>query len=617
MKKLKKIIILLIGISLFKTTAYATKNEGNSNSIKIINKLDAKQEMEKETKDLLEKAKKIEENFNLDEWSKILKSLEDNLKAIMLFWPILQEEKKFESSNNCDKTLNLIEKIILKCFPPIIIKDEFSLINTPLNKIKKSSEYTSFDDSLKSEVENFLRRYYTFSLNLTKILRQLNILILKTPKFNELIECASVETKLKNLNYSEKTDYINNMLKAKMKFSEEREHIKNLLNSYMKDFTNFYVQFNKCNFNHKITENYKNFLNFFFEVLKIEMVNKKNIDSLFEFKKKSKDELSWEQENFFCNTNSYFEKVAKTQEKLITLLDTIHKLEENKEIKVIAPINDNIKNNAAIFFNSLKIPKIKNYINKNKEIIKKFAPLENYFKKIISGEEKYKGRIVNFCEEKIEEVKQYLEDIKMLKKTYELDFLKVKKDLQNIQAEQIFKKEIDEMQEFIDNCEKVKNIYDLYFEFFEKMKNESNINIEDDPLVASIEEWNIIKPILEGYQKNILTNLIPLIGKDDDEISTDIQKDLNETISELNNNLNLILTDDLKENIKTAYNNLIDGLNKLDDFHTLNIVNKKEKKCSDISIKNQFKNVKREYEIYKNSFNAVKNFFKKYFKLNF
>ena len=614
MKKLKKIIILLVGISLFKTTAYATKNEKNSNSIKIINKLDAKQEMEKETKELLEKAKKIEEYFNLDEWSKILESLQNNLKAIMLFWPILQEEKKFESSNNCDKTLNLIEKIILKCFPPIIIKDDFSLISTPLNKIKKSSEYTSFDDSLKSEVENFLRRYYTFSLNLTKILRQLNTFILKTPKFNELIECASVETKLKNLNYSEKTDYINNMLNAKMKFSEEREHIKNLLNSYMKDFTNFYVQFNKCNFNHKITENYKNFLNFFFEVLKIEMVNKKNIDSLFEFKKKSKDELSWEQENFFCNANSYFEKVAKTQEKLIILLDTIHKLEENKEIKVIAPINDNIKNNAAIFFNSLKIPKIKNYINKNKEIIKKFAPLENYFKKMISGEEKYKGRIVNFCEEKIEEVKQYLEDIKMLKKTYELDFLKVKKDLQNIQAEQIFKKEIDEMQEFIDNCEKVKNIYDLYFEFFEKMKNESNINIEDDPLAASIKEWNSIKPKLEEYQKNILTNLIPLIGKDDNEISTDIQKDLNETISELNNNLNLILTDDLKENIKTAYNNLIDGLNKLDDFHTLNIVNKKEKKCSDISIKNQFKNVKREYEIYKNSFNAVKNFFKKYFK---
>ncbi len=617
MKKLKKIIILLVGVSLFKTTAYATKNEKNSNSIKIINKLDTKQEMEKETRELLEKAKKIEKNFNLDEWSKILENLQNNLKAIMLFWPILQEEKKLESFNNCDKTLNLIEKIILKCFPPIIMKDKFSLINTPLNKIKKSSEYKSFDDSLKSEVENFLRRYYTFSLNLTKILRQLNILILKTPKFNELIECASVETKLKNLNYSEKTDYINNMLNAKMEFSEEREHIKNLLNSYMKDFTNFYVQFNKCKFNHKITENYKNFLNFFFEVLKIEMVNKKNIDSLFEFKKKSKNVLSCEQENFFCNANSYFEKVAKTQEKLITLIDTIHKLEENKEIKVIAPINDNIKNNAAIFFNSLKIPKIKNYINKNKEIIKKFAPLENYFKKIISGEEKYEGRIVNFCEEKIEEVKQYLEDIKMLKKTYELDFLRVKKDLQNIQAEQIFKKEFIEMQEFIDNCEKVKNIYDLYFEFFEKMKNESKINVEDDPLVASIEEWNIIKPILEEYQKNILTNLIPLIGKDDDEISTDIQKDLNETISELNNNLNLILTDDLKKNITTAYGNLRKGLKKLDDFHTLNIVNKKEKKCSNTSIKDRFKNVKIEYEIYKNSFNAVKDFFKKYFKLDF
>ena len=345
------------------------------------------------------------------------------------------------------------------------------------------------------------------------------------------------------------------------------------------------------------------------------MINKQIIDSFIEFKRNSKQELSCRQKNYVFNENTYFDKISETYEKLTTALSVINKLEENKDIKTVESTDSAIISNAKIFLDSLKTPKLKNYIKENKNIINNLLPCKKLFEKILSGEMEYKGRIINISKQKIEEKKKYVENLESIKNHYELQLSYAKKDLENIGMDQKFKKEIDEMQEFIDDCNKIKNLYNLYFQFWEKLENESKLNLEQSPITAAIIEWNKIKPQLEEKQKNILSMAIELFNNNNVILPTDITRDFKDIISNLIKNSNLILTDEVKEAIGKIITDLEAGLLKLRNFHSLNLYNmkKQEKECKNIDEKKQFKNIKREYELFYSNFNATIKFFINFF----
>lgn len=615
MKKLKKIVVLLIGISLLKTTTLAMeKEEKKINSNEITNKLETKQKIEEKIGNLLEEARKLEENFDLDVWHKNLKNAMKTFDLINVTWPKIksQMQNRTEPYNKSyHEILKNIQETIMHCLPAILAKDQFYLIATPLQEIKKNNEYKNINDSTKTNVDNFLRKYFRFSIIFKDILTELNIVIVQTSDLDELMERENIKEKLKNLNYSEKTiKYIDDVIERSMDFSEKKGNIGKDLYTYIDEFNIFYEGFNKRKFNLKISENKKNFLNYLFKVLKIEMINKQIIDSFIEFKRNSKQELSYRQKNYVFNENTYFDKISETYEKLTTALSVINKLEENKDIKTVESTDSAIISNAKIFLDSLKTPKLKNYIKENKNIINNLLPCKKLFEKILSGEMEYKGRIINISKQKIEEKKKYVENLESIKNHYELQLSYAKKDLENIGMDQKFKKEIDEMQEFIDDCNKIKNLYNLYFQFWEKLENESKLNLEQSPITAAIIEWNKIKPQLEEKQKNILNMAIALFNNNI-ILPTDITRDFKDIISNLIKNSNLILTDDVKEAIGKIIIDLEAGLLKLRNFHSLNLYNmkKQEKECKNIDEKKQFKNIKREYELFYSNFNTAIKFF--------
>ena len=571
---MKKLILVLICISLFKTTVFATKKE-NLNSINIINN---ENNIEKDIEKILNNVEKFKDDFGYDN---SLKKLEKVNKSILSLYNSFVKIKKILPnaiiSNDTEEVISL-EKYIITLISAILLKEQISLAASSLCTIKKSSEYEKINIDLKNKIENFLKEHYKncfdlkkYSSIIDKIFEEINLKISSVPITNR--------KELNNKKNKNKTKIIKKLLENELDLLENKRTFMCFVEDYVNKFSEFYNSYIASDLNYKISEEFKIFLKNLFRILDIEQTYIEYFNSLINIITENGYKLTDNEIDILQETNDYFYKIKEIDEKkqdIINVMSSpVFNLSNAKE-KVIYEID--------LFFDSFKEKDSMIFIDSIKTLKNSLCEMDiNTLKEIQELEKNdYDGDTITCDRDTLEKIRIQLTNIKNFKLKFKKPFKDIKNQIERLNLEKEYKEKIQKVEEIFNNCEKVKQYYDIHNSIVDDLKNKNKIEIEyQNQLAIAVTLWNKNKDILKSKKENfekILKNL----------------KYCNEDF--LENEISVL--DAILKDLKYFYNGKIAySKEKVEDCYN-------EKTIKD------FKNVVREYHTYYEFFkNARETFF--------
>ena len=571
---MKKLILVLICISLFKTTVFATKKE-NLNSINIINN---ENNIEKDIEKILNNVEKFKDDFGYDN---SLKKLEKVNKSILSLYNSFVKIKKILPnaiiSNDTEEVISL-EKYIITLISAILLKEQISLAASSLCTIKKSSEYEKINIDLKNKIENFLKKHYKncfdlkkYSSIIDKIFEEINLKISSVPITNR--------KELNNKKNKNKTKIIKKLLENELELLENKRTLMCFVEDYVNKFSEFYDSYIASDLNYKISEEFKIFLKNLFRILDIEQTYIEYFNSLISIITENGYKLTDNEIDILQETNDYFYKIKEIDEKkqdIINVMSSpVFNLSNAKE-KVIYEID--------LFFDSFKEKDSMIFIDSIKTLKNSLCEMDiNTLKEIQELEKNdYDGDTITCDRDTLEKIRIQLTNIKNFKLKFKKPFKEIKDQIERLNLEKEYKEKIQKVEEIFNNCEKVKQYYDIHNSIVDDLKNKNKIEIEyQNQLAIAVTLWNKNKDILKSKKENfekILKNL----------------KYCNEDF--LENEISVL--DAILKDLKYFYNGKIAySKEKVEDCYN-------EKTIKD------FKNVVREYHTYYEFFkNARETFF--------
>ena len=571
---MKKLILVLICISLFKTTVFATKKE-NLNSINIMNN---ENNIEKDIEKILNNVEKFKDSFGYDN---SLKKLEKVNKSILSLYNSFVKIKKILPnaiiSNDTEEVISL-EKYIITLISAVLLKEQISLAASSLCAIKKSSEYEKINIDLKNKIENFLKEHYKncfdlkkYSSIIDKIFEEINLKISSVPITNR--------KELNNKKNKNKTKIIKKLLENELELLENKRTLMCFVEDYVNKFSEFYDSYIASDLNYKISEEFKIFLKNLFRILDIEQTYIEYFNSLINIITENGYKLTDKEIDVLKETNDYFYKIKEIDEKkqdIINVMSSpVFNLSNAKE-KVIYEID--------LFFDSFKEKDSMIFIDSIKTLKNSLCEMDiNTLKEIQELEKNdYDGDTITCDRDTLEKIRIQLTNIKNFKLKFKKPFKDIKDQIERLNLEKEYEEKIQKVEEIFNNCEKVKQYYDIHNSIVDDLKNKNKIEIEyQNQLAIAVALWNKNKEILKSKKENFEKILKDLKYCNEDFLENEI-----------------CVLDTILKDLKYFYNGKIAySKEKVEDCYN-------EKTIKD------FKNVVREYHTYYEFFkNARETFF--------
>ncbi len=500
---MKKLILVLICISLFKTTAFATKKE-NLNSINIMNN---KNNIEKDIEKILNNVEKFKDSFGYNDSLKKLETVNKNV--LSLYNSFVKIKKILPNaiiSNDTEEVISL-EKYIITLISAVLLKEQISLAASSLCAIKKSSEYEKINIDLKNKIENFLKEHYKncfdlkkYSSIIDKIFEEINLKISSVPITNR--------KELNNKKNKNKTKIIKKLLENELELLENKRTLMCFVEDYVNKFSEFYDSYIASDLNYKISEEFKIFLKNLFRILDIEQTYIEYFNSLINIITENGYKLTDNEIDILQETNDYFYKIKEIDEKkqdIINVMSSpVFNLSNAKE-KVIYEID--------LFFDSFKEKDSMIFIDSIKTLKNSLCEMDiNTLKEIQELEKNdYDGDTITCDRDTLEKIRIQLTNIKNFKLKFKKPFKDIKNQIERLNLEKEYEEKIKKVEEIFNNCEKVKQYYDIHNSIVDDLKNKNKIEIEyQNQLAIAVTLWNKNKDILKSKKENfekILKNL--------------------------------------------------------------------------------------------------------------
>ncbi len=500
---MKKLILVLICISLFKTTAFATKKE-NLNSINIMNN---KNNIEKDIEKILNNVEKFKDSFGYDD---SLKKLEKVNKSILSLYNSFAKIKKILPnaiiSNDTEEVISL-EKYIITLISAVLLKEQISLAASSLYAIKKSSEYEKINIDLKNKIENFLKEHYKncfdlkkYSSIIDKIFEEINLKISSVPITNR--------KELNNKKNKNKTKIIKKLLENELELLENKRTLMCFVEDYVNKFSEFYDSYIASDLNYKISEEFKIFLKNLFRILDIEQTYIEYFNSLINIITENGYKLTDKEIDVLKETNDYFYKIKEIDEKKQDIINVI-----NSPIFNLSNAKEKVIYEIDLFFDSFKEKDSMIFIDSIKTLKNSLCEMDiNTLKEIQELEKNdYDGDTITCDRDTLEKIRIQLTNIKNFKLKFKKTFKEIKDQIERLNLEKEYEEKIQKVEEIFNNCEKVKQYYDIHNSIVDDLKNKNKIEIEyQNQLAIAVTLWNKNKEILKSKKENfekILKNL--------------------------------------------------------------------------------------------------------------
>lgn len=492
---MKKIILILICISLFKTTVFATKKE-NLNSINII---DDENNIEKNITKIINNAEKFKETFGYDDSLKKLEIVNESILA--LYESFLKIKKILPTaaiSNDTDEVISL-EKYILTLISAVLLKEQISLAASSLNSIRKSAEYKKIDIKLKEKTEIFLKEHYKNCFNLKKYTSLIDKI------FKEInLKIASVSIidskKLNEKNDKDKTKIIKKLLENELKLLKNKKTSMYFIEEYINKFSEFYDSYIASDLNYKISEELKFFLENLFRIIDIEKTYIEYFNSLINIISENKYILTGKELDVLQETNDYFYGIKKIDEKKQDILNVI-----NSSALNISSATEKTIYEIDLFFKSFKNKDSIIFIDNIKTLVNNLCILDiNNLKEIQELEKNnYDGDPIICDSDTLEKIEIHLRNIKNFEQKFKKLFEDVKDQIERLNLEQEYKEQIQKVEDIFNNCEKVKQYYAIHNSIIDDLKDKNKLEIEyENQLTVAVNLWNKNKKILESKKEN-------------------------------------------------------------------------------------------------------------------
>lgn len=492
---MKKIILILICISLFKTTVFATKKE-NLNSINIV---DNENNIEKNITKIINNAEKFKETFGYDDSLKKLEIVNESILA--LYESFLKIKKILPTaaiSNDTDEVISL-EKYILTLISAVLLKEQISLAASSLNSIRKSAEYKKIDIKLKEKTENFLKEHYKNCFNLKKYTSLIDKI------FKEIsLKITSVSIidskKLDEKNDKDKTKIIKMLLENELKLLKNKKTSMYFIEEYINKFSEFYDSYIASDLNYKISEELKFFLENLFRIIDIEKTYIEYFNSLINIISKNKYILTGKELDVLQETNDYFYGIKKIDEKKQDILNVI-----NSSALNISSATEKTIYEIDLFFKSFKNKDSIIFIDNIKTLVNNLCILDiNNLKEIQELEKNnYDGDPIICDSDTLEKIEIHLRNIKNFEQKFKKLFKDVKDQIERLNLEQEYKEQIQKVEDIFNNCEKVKQYYAIHNSIIDDLKDKNKLEIEyENQLTIAVNLWNKNKKILESKKEN-------------------------------------------------------------------------------------------------------------------
>lgn len=492
---MKKIILILICISLFKTTVFATKKE-NLNSINIV---DNENNIEKNITKIINNAEKFKETFGYDDSLKKLEIVNESILA--LYESFLKIKKILPTaaiSNDTDEVISL-EKYILTLISAVLLKEQISLAASSLNSIRKSAEYKKIDIKLKEKTENFLKEHYKNCFNLKKYTSLIDKI------FKEIsLKITSVSIidskKLDEKNDKDKTKIIKMLLENELKLLKNKKTSMYFIEEYINKFSEFYDSYIASDLNYKISEELKFFLENLFRIIDIEKTYIEYFNSLINIISKNKYILTGKELDVLQETNDYFYGIKKIDEKKQDILNVI-----NSSALNISSATEKTIYEIDLFFKSFKNKDSIIFIDNIKTLVNNLCILDiNNLKEIQELEKNnYDGDPIICDSDTLEKIEIHLRNIKNFEQKFKKLFKDVKDQIERLNLEQEYKEQIQKVEDIFNNCEKVKQYYAIHNSIIDDLKDKNKLEIEyENQLTVAVNFWNKNKEILKSKKEN-------------------------------------------------------------------------------------------------------------------
>lgn len=492
---MKKIILILICISLFKTTVFATKKE-NLNSINIV---DNENNIEKNITKIINNAEKFKETFGYDDSLKKLEIVNESILA--LYESFLKIKKILPTaaiSNDTDEVISL-EKYILTLISAVLLKEQISLAASSLNSIRKSAEYKKIDIKLKEKTENFLKEHYKNCFNLKKYTSLIDKI------FKEIsLKITSISIidskKLDEKNDKDKTKIIKMLLENELKLLKNKKTSMYFIEEYINKFSEFYDSYIASDLNYKISEELKFFLENLFRIIDIEKTYIEYFNSLINIISKNKYILTGKELDVLQETNDYFYGIKKIDEKKQDILNVI-----NSSALNISSATEKTIYEIDLFFKSFKNKDSIIFIDNIKTLVNNLCILDiNNLKEIQELEKNnYDGDPIICDSDTLEKIEIHLRNIKNFEQKFKKLFEDVKDQIERLNLEQEYKEQIQKVEDIFNNCEKVKQYYAIHNSIIDDLKDKNKLEIEyENQLTVAVNFWNKNKEILKSKKEN-------------------------------------------------------------------------------------------------------------------
>ncbi len=570
---MKKLILILICISLFKTTALATKKE-NLNSINIIN---SENKTEKDAIKILDNVENFENTYGYNDTFEKLEIVNKSILELYKSFSKLKDILKAAViSSNTNEVISL-EKYIITLMSALLLKEHISLAASSLDSIRKSNKYKEIDINLKNRIENFLRNYYKNCFSLRKCTSLIDKLFEEIKL--KIVSISIMDTKeTNNIKNEEKTKLIKELLEKEMKLIKNKDNTMYFIQIFINKFFEFYDSYVKSNFAHKISEEFKIFLNNLFKIINIEKTCMKNFNSLIKIINENKYELTNEEINILQETNNYYQKIKEIDNKKKDMSNVI-----DFSIANTCSTEDKVKYEINLFFESFKNEQTMIFVNNIKTLKNSLCQVDIDILKEINEFEKneYDGEPIIYDHDSVEKIRIQLINIENFKRKFKKPFKDVKDQIELLNLEDKYKEKIQMVEEIFNNCEKIKQYYELHNSIINDLKNKNKIKIEyQNQLEVATTIWNAHKETFKSKKENfekILKNL-------------------------------KCCTQDILKNEIFVLDTILKDLNF---FYNNNIAYSKEKveDCCDNQIIKDFKNIVREYHTYYDFFKKAKETF--------